>query len=139
MRPPACLATLASASCAARSSVPSTSGCSGTGSPVVIDLRRDVVQGRPARHHRAERLRQRSALERLRPEGVHRPASLGQALARHLRRVAQVPVVVGRTGRRLAGGLELGDDPDQTLAQRVVDLRGHPLPLVQRAGLVGPG
>ena len=37
----------------------------------------------------------------------------------------------------LLGGLQLGDDAGETLRQRVVDLPGHPLPLLEHAGLAG--
>ena len=45
----------------------------------------------------------------------------------------------GRVVGGLFGRLELGDDAGQTLGQGVVDLPGHPLPLVQHAGLPGLG
>ena len=48
-------------------------------------------------------------------------------------------VAVGGPVVRLVGRLELGDDPGQALGERVVDLAGHPLPLVEHAGLAGLG
>ena len=77
----ACLATLASASCATRSSVTSTSGCSGTrvaGGRRPRRPRRCVADQRATSSASASG--SRAVLQRLRAQRLHRPARLGQAV-----------------------------------------------------------
>jgi hypothetical protein len=50
-----------------------------------------------------------------------------------------VPAPPGRVVGGVLGRLQLGDDPGKPLGHGVVDLPGHPLPLVQDSGLPGLG
>ena len=132
---PACLATLASASCAIRSSATSISGWSGTTSPVD-----ETSTGTPycAVHSSATR---RERLEQASPSSCGgRDASTARRASARLSRARRAAASMWRcrsSGRSLAwpGRLELGDDPGQALRDGVVDLARHPLPLVQDAGL----
>ena len=68
---------------------------------------------------------------------LHRAPRLGQALARQPRRVLQVAVAVLRALARLRPRPPLGDDADQALRQRIVDLARQSRPLVEDARLAG--
>ena len=67
------------------------------------------------------------------------PAGLGEALAGEALGVLEVPVPIARAIVGRVGRLELGDDADEALRDRVVDLAGHPGALVEDAGLAGLG
>ena len=99
-----------------------------TGTPLIADQRCATS---------ASAVRQRDALESLRPRRLDRAARLGQALARQAHGVVDVPLPVVAPIARLLGRLQLGDDPGQALGDRVVDLARHPRPLVEHAGLAG--
>ncbi len=103
------------------------------------DLDLDPVQLGPAPGDVGQRLAQPSRLQRLRTQRVHRSPRLGQALPGQPGRGGEVGAPLGRLAgrvlRRVLGRLQLGDDPGKPLRQRVVDLPGHPLPLVQDPGL----
>ena len=93
---------------------------------------------RPAGRFGGQRVGQFAVFQRLRPQRLDRAAGLGQAVSGQPGGVADPPVAFGLDAG-LLGGLELGDDPGQALGERVVDLPGHPLPFVPRAGLPGLG
>ena len=98
----------------------------------------DAAGGRPAGYLPSQRVRQLAVFQRARPQRLDRAAGLGQAVAGELLGVAD-PALALNLVAALLGRLELGDDPGQALRQRVVDLPGHPLPLVTRARLPGLG
>ena len=84
-----------------------------------------------------ERRGQARRLQRLGPGRLERPPRLDEALAGEPRGVVDVAgAFLGSVGGRL-GRLELGDDAGQPVGDRVVDLAGHPLALVEDAGLAG--
>ena len=95
----------------------------------------DPVQSGPAPYDVGDRLTQGRRLQGLWTKGVDRAPRLGQTLPGQTDRGRDVPAPVGR----VLGGLELGDDPGQALREGVVDLAGHPLPLVVHAGLARLG
>ena len=92
---------------------------------------------RPPGGHLGDGLGQAAGLQRLRAQLVHRAPRLGQALPGQRGRRRVVPAPRGRVVGRVLGRLQLGDDAGQALRQGVVDLPGHPGPLVQDAGLAG--
>jgi hypothetical protein len=70
---------------------------------------------------------------------LDRPARLGEALpAERVGLVQVAPPLLGAPAGP-PGGLQLGDDAGEALRQRVVDLAGDALPLVEDAGLTGLG
>ena len=104
------------------------------------DLDRDPVEVRPLARDPVERLGQRRASS---ARGHRAPRTERRASVRLSRAsssaFARWRSPVGRAIGRLVGRLELGDDPGQALGDRVVDLAGHPLPLVEDARLAGLG
>ena len=138
--PPACLPTLASASwrgrAAARTRPPA---CSGRAVPVVVTSDRARRAAPTSAGHAGQRVGQPGAAPAVRAQRLHRAAGLGQALPGQPGRGVQVPPPPRRIARGLLGRLELGDDAGQPLGEGVVDLPGHPLPLVEDAGLAGLG
>ena len=136
----ACLATFASASCAARSSANSASGSTGRAVPVVVTCAGIPFSADQRSATPASASLSLQPLKRLRPQRVHRPARLGEAFPRELvaastcRRQPVGSPGVRRSG--LLGRLQLGDDPGQPLRESVVDLPRHPPPLVEDAGLL---
>ena len=106
------------------------------GVPVVVELYGDSRAERTSADDVGDRLAQPRRLQAARdagraPSGAPRagspgPADCGLSTCR-------------RQSVGVLGGLELGDDPGQALRERVVDLAGHPLPLVEHAGLAGLG
>ncbi len=97
------------------------------------------MQRGPAPGHLAERLAEPGQFQRFGAQRLNRATRFGQALAGQPGRGAEVPAPAGRVVGGLFGRLELGDDPGQALGQGVVDLPGHPLPLVLDPGLAGLG
>ncbi len=135
----ACLATLASASCAVRSSANSASGCIGRAVPVVV-----TWTGMPCRADQRPATSPSASLSRAVSSDSGRSASTDRRASDRLSRASlvaalEVAAPAGRVVGGLLGRLELGDDPGQPLGQGVVDLPGHPLPLVEDAGLPGLG
>ena len=103
----ACLATLARASCATRSSVTSTSGCRPCAVPGGGDRRGDAIHRGPAVRHLGQRVGQPGVLQRLRADGPDRPAGLGQAVPGQPGGVPDPPFPVGAvagTGAARAAG-----------------------------------
>ena len=103
------------------------------------DVGRDAVELGPFAGDVGEGVGQRPRLERGGHRRLDRSAGLGEALARQALGVLEVPVSIGRSVVRLVGRLELGDDPDEALGDRVVDLARHPGALVEDARLAGLG
>ena len=135
---PACRATLASASWAMRSSATSISGWSAITSPVTV-----TSAGMPfSFDHRGRPRRARRAASPPPARPAWTPPRDGAPPPGCRARAARRWPGAGRdrpAGRGLVRRLELGDDPDQALGDRVVDLAGHPRPLVEDAGLARLG
>ena len=101
------------------------------------DLALDPVEGGPVAGDLGEGVGQGPRLERGRHRRLHRAARLDQAVAGELLGVVEMAVAVRRPVAGVVGRLELGHDPDQALGDGVVDLAGHPGPLVEDARLAG--
>ena len=129
--------TLASASCATRNSATSRPGGSTTGSPVVSTRRGDAAGRGPLRPaRRSPRAAAPPPAARARSAWTDRRASVRLSRASRGPRRRAAALAGSPSG---VGGLELGDDPGEALREGVVDLAGHPLPLVEHPGLAGLG